>query len=384
MQRAVIVFAVITILGSWLFGVGAWLLQDTLGQLAGLVMLPMMAVPFIAAWIAHRMGGAPGNPFAGLKFGGGGPIMLAWLGGLVVAVFAALACIAIGVHGLDLSMDSYVAKVIEMAEAQGQEMPEQAIPMIKVINGYGTLIGGPLIGVWFLAALYCLGTFPFYGWFARRLLVYGPPTTIGVLIGLGVVSGISGGLMDNPQLGEVGMAGRMGIMAAVAVAFVPAMLWLLLRYKSAVVPAVAQAAYMAGLGAVFVLLSGDAPLLGMPMGLIPMGVALAAGIGLWLWQPLGGDELVVAAVAHDGTPLTPEEAKRWQEEEARYGAGQPADGTVPATQSDAPLLEEKPVPPPPGQDEAAEAHEVGPSPAETKLGDLPPDSKPMDDQNISG
>ena len=305
MKRGLIAYAVVVILGSWVFSLSAWALQDTLKQWAGLVMLPMAVLPFIAAFVGHRVNGHIGSPFKGLVFGGAGWIFLTWFGGLVIGYFAALACIAIGIHGLDFGMNDYIAFTVEQAAAQGNEMPAEAQGFLK-IGGYVTLFLMPLITVWFVAAFTCLTTFPMYGWFARRMLAYGRPAAILSLCGIGLLGSILVGLMDNPQMADTAIWQRMLAMALLGLAFVPAALWLMLKTRSAVVPAVAQASVMMALSGVVPVISNYNAFLGVPNGLLPSVIVLLAGIALWIWQDPGGKELVVADVAFDGTPLTPE------------------------------------------------------------------------------
>jgi hypothetical protein len=305
MKRGLIVFAVIMVVGTWACSLAAWALQDTLKQMVVLVMLPASALPFLAAFIGQRVNNHVGNPFRGLTFGATGWIFLVWLVGLLLGYFAAVACIAFGLHGLDLSMADYIARTVAAAEQAGSSIPAEGQGKLK-IAGYITVSVLPLLGVWFSAAAYCLTTFPMYGWFARRLLAYGRPAAIFTLLAINAVAVVFAGLMDNPQLAGTAIWERTLIMLALAVCFIPGMLWLLLRTRSAVIPALAQASVKMALAGATPIIAGDAPLLGLPSGLLPSAIILAAGIALWLWQDPGGKELVVADVAHDGTLLTPE------------------------------------------------------------------------------
>jgi hypothetical protein len=305
MRQGLIVFTIIVVVGTWAFSLGAWALQDTLKQFAGLVMLPALALPFLAAFVGQRINNHAGNPFRGLTFGATGWIFLVWIAGLLLGVFAAVACIAIGLHGFDPTMQSYVTHMVETAESAGTPLPPEARGSL-MIGAYSVLIGGPVLGVWFMGAMYCLVTFPLYGWFARRLLAFGRPLTFFVLIVLGLVSTGFAGLLKNPELGELAAWERTLLMLAQSTCYVPLMLWLLLRTRSAVIPALTQASVSMALAGSMPLVAGTAPLLGLPSGLLPSAIILLAGIGLWLWQDPGGKDLVVAGIAYDGTPLTPE------------------------------------------------------------------------------
>ncbi len=68
----------------------------------------------------------------------------------------------------------------------------------------------------------------------------------------------------------------------------------------------AQASVYSGMSSAYMILSGENPLWGFPMGIVSQLVILAAGIALWVWQNPGGQDLAVAGVAYDGTLLTPE------------------------------------------------------------------------------
>jgi hypothetical protein len=316
-----VIYIVITVIGSWAFGAAAYFLQDSMGKLAGLVMLPMLVVPLIAALIAHRSSGAVGNPFRGLVWGGGGWIFGVWLLGLVAGLLVVVVSIGLNLQGLDLEMRDYVQFVLEQQEAAGQTVPESAQGFLK-IGGWSTLGGMPLIGVWFMAAMFCLGTFPWLGWLGRRLLARGSAAMgawwLAVLLFL---TGVAGGTLENPMWGETSMLMRMVLTGLFNAALVPAIWWLFLKTKSAVVPAIAEAGYVAMLqGLVPILTASDYPMLTPPQGLlVPLG-ALFIGIALWIWQDPGGRDLAVAGVAHDGTPLTPDMLAHLEAEERTHDA----------------------------------------------------------------
>jgi hypothetical protein len=50
---------------------------------------------------------------------------------------------------------------------------------------------------------------------------------------------------------------------------------------------------------------------------------LLLGIALWVWKDPGGQDLAVAAVAQDGTPLTPEMLRQAQEYAAQPASTAP-------------------------------------------------------------
>jgi hypothetical protein len=96
------------------------------------------------------------------------------------------------------------------------------------------------------------------------------------------------------------------------------MLWVFLRTRSAVLTAIAQYSYYNGLSAMVPFLSDSQNLLMPPMGLIVGVGALLFGIGLWVWKDPGGEDLAIARVAFDGTPLTPEQHEALLEEERQH------------------------------------------------------------------
>jgi len=326
-----VIYIVITVIGSWAFGAAAYFLQDSMGKLAGLVMLPMLVVPLIAALIAHRASGAVGNPFRGLVWGGGSWIFGVWLLGLVAGLLVVVVSIGLNLQGLDLDMQDYVRYVAEQQEQAGQAIPESAQGFLK-ISGWSTLGGMPLIGVWFMAAMFCLGTFPWLGWLGRRLLARGSAVSaVWWLAVLLFIAGVAGGTLENPMWGDTSMILRMVLTGLFNAALAPAIWWLFLKTKSAVVPAVAEAGYVAMLQGLFPIMTiGDSQWLTPPQGLlVPLG-GLFIGIALWIWKDPGGRDLAVAGVAHDGTPLTPQmlahlEAEERTYEEQRTSPAAPAD-----------------------------------------------------------
>lgn len=318
MQRGMVIFIAITVICSWALGLAAFFLQDSLKQLAGIVMLPMLAIPVIAAFIAHRASGAVGNPFRGLVWGGGGWIFGVWLLGLLAALVTAAVSVGLNLQVIDFEMRDYIQFVVEQQEAAGRAVPAGSQPALK-IGGWATLGGVPLIGIWFMAAMFCLGTFPWLGWLGRRLQVHGKAAAGWALAALFFITGMVGGLLENPIWADTGVVLRMLAMGLFSAAMTPAMWWLFLRTRSAVVPAVAQAGYMSMLqGLIPIMTASGQPLLTPPQGVIVSLVALFAGVALWIWKDPGGKDLAVAAVAHDGTPLTPEMLEHLEAEERAY------------------------------------------------------------------
>lgn len=308
MKRGMVLFAVVVVAVAWLLAAGLLLTKDALKQTAGLWLVPLMVVPLIMAYVGHRASGATGNPFKGLTWGNTSWYFLTWIMGLLVAALAVAAGVGLGFNQLDPSMGSYIDMMARQAaqNAGGASSQDMATGMRFI--GYGTAIAAPTILPWIGAIVGCLGTFPWYGWFFRRAMVGGRANAILIVMGISLVTSIVGGFADNPMLADAPLWVRLVINAAAGIAFVPAVAWIFLRTRSAVIPALAISSYQNGLAAATPFLSVEQPLFASPSGLMVSGVALAAGIALWVWKDPGGQDLAVAAVAHDGTPLTPEEA----------------------------------------------------------------------------
>ncbi|MBN2083324.1 hypothetical protein JW859_14095 [bacterium] len=346
MKKGIWVYIIIVVVASILLAAAAAAVQATNKQMAGLVFLPLIAVPLIAAYIGHRVSGAIGNPFRGLVFGGGGAIVGIWLLSMLIGALVVALSIGLRLQTIDLTMHDYIQSQADAVKATGQPVAANMMKSFRFI-GMFTAILMPTIIVWIIAAFTCLQTFPWYGWLTRRLLVHGYPATFGILAVLFMISGAIGGVIENPQLGDAGMPLRMAILAVSTVAYLPGLLWLFFKTRSAVIPALAQAGFVSAQTAALPYLTNGEPLLSPPAGALPIAVALLLGIGLWIWQDPKGQQLAVAAVAHDGQPLTPEMLQRLEEEEHRWetqhGESTPA-AAEPAV-AEAPELPEEPEPP---------------------------------------
>jgi hypothetical protein len=325
MARGMVLFAIVVVAATWLLGAAMLATKDSLDKLAGLVLVPALFIPLIMAYVAHRFSGATGNPFKGLTWGHTSWYFLSWIIGLVVAALALIVAVGLGLNRFDPSMSSYIELMASQAPQGGGASPQGAETGIRIV-GYFTAFGAPTIFPW-------IGTFPWYGWFFRRAMVGGRANAIMIVMGLSLITGIVGGLADNPMWNDLPMWMRLTMTAVSSLAFVPAVSWIFLRTRSAVIPALAMATFQDGLLAASPFLSIETPMFAAPNGLIGSLVALAAGIGLWVWKDPGGKELAVAAVAHDGTPLTPEQVRRLDEQVGGVGS--------------APVVREGLAPPPP-------------------------------------
>jgi hypothetical protein len=317
MARALWVFVIVNVLAAALAGVALAMLQDKLGQFAGLIMLPIVIVPIVMAYVGHTVSGAPGNPFRGLVWGQTWWYFATWILGLLVAGLALLITFGLGAAGIDMTFSDYLRAVTEQAaKNSGQELPAAAMQTMS-ITAWATLISAPTIGAWIGGAVACLGSFAWLGWFTRRMLVYGRGTAVWTLIALYAATSTIGAISQNPMdqgWDALPLIARMSLMALAGMSAVPALLWLFFRTRSAVLPALAQASYQATFAGAMVLMSDRVSWLAPPNGLLAALGALLVGIALWVWKDPGGMDLAVAAVAIDGTPLTPEQVKALQAE----------------------------------------------------------------------
>jgi len=319
MLRGMILFAVVSVVLIWLGGIAAYAAKDALGSYAGLLMIPFGVVPLIMAYVAHRFTGAVGNPFRGLVWGNTSWYFAAWLLGLLCGAIVVAIALGLKFAGWDTAMRDYIALIIAQSEQAGRSIPESAQGTLG-ISGWFTAFFSPTIGPWLLGAVGCLSTFPMLGWFYRRLLAFGRGPALWIILALFALAGASAGLIKNPQFGDTPVALRVVLMGFGDLAAVPAVLWIFLRTRSAVIPALAQASYSAAFQAVVPFLTDSNPVLAPPAGAVVGLGALLVGLALWLWKDPGGKELAVAAVAYDGTPLTPEDVAELKKSEGSSAA----------------------------------------------------------------
>lgn len=300
---AIFLTGVVVLVGV-VMAVGAPLMANPKTQtVGGLVLGISILIPFTMAFLAQRASGSPGSPFKGLVWGPTPYYFLCWLGGIAVGLVAAALTLGLGLGRFDPEMTDYIEMAKGQAEEKGTEVPKEAESGIKIV-GMVTAVAGPTIGPWFLAAFICLGTFPWLGFLYRRLMVYGKVKAMLMLALVWLVIGAAGGLIKNPMAEELSMPVRMLLNGAMTAAVAPVVVWLFLRTGSAVIPALAQASYQGLLSACTAVFSDVNMLLGVPMGVVAILSVLMTGIALWIWKDPGGEQLEVAAVASDGTPLT--------------------------------------------------------------------------------
>jgi hypothetical protein len=317
MKRGLLIFAIVNVVLTALSGGVYIAVRDSLGVYAGLVMLPLAIVPFIMAYVAHSASGATGNPFRGLIWGQTWWYFAAWLLGILGSLLVTVIMLGLGAGKLDLGMTEFIQTVADVAAKRtGAPLPDQAMQFMSV-QGWIQLITGPTIGAWMLGALGCLASFPWLGWFGRRMLVFGRAKALWALVAFYAITSCIAGLVANPMdvsWNTLPELLRMGLAALVGLSSVPAAFWLFLRTRSAALPALASASYQAAFAVAAVLTAERAPVLAPPNGLLVSLGALLIGMALWLWKDPGGMDLAVAAVAFDGTPLTPQQAQQLQAE----------------------------------------------------------------------
>jgi hypothetical protein len=320
MPRGVITYIIVVLVTSWGCGAAVYAMQQGLPKqmagLAALAFLPAAVVPLITVWWLHTRQ-SPSNPYRGLVWGPTGAYWLLCFIGLAAAAAVLGAQWALGLFQLDPEMGGYIALNHEMAlEQSGKDPGTAADGMFKII-GMCTAAGSLLLGPWLGAAFGSLGTFPQYGWLGRRLLVRGRATAVSVLMLVGAAGGAAAGLMQNPQFKDTPQWALLLLYALVGAAPVPAALWALLRYRSAVLPAMLTSAYASGMTAAMPYMSDYSMWLSGPSAGLAGNVGLIVlGIALWVWQDPGGADMAVSAVANDGTPLTPEQFAAAQDYEA--------------------------------------------------------------------
>jgi hypothetical protein len=314
-KRAMNIFIAATVLSSVACGLGAIALPEKMKQMAGLVMLPALVVPFIMAYVCHRMTGAQGSPFRGMQWGGSG-IATAYFVGLLAGLLTIVASVGLGAMGLDFSMDSY----IKMAETSGgQDIPSQGEGIVRGM-GWATLFIGPTLGAAFGAFLGCLITLPLYGWLGRRLLVKGRGALIGTFVLITLATGWIQSVMPNPLDTDTPLVVKILLGSVAGVGGALASIWFFLRYRSAFVPALFGATFSGMLSVAVVLGSDVNPLIAPPGGLSAVVATWLVTLALWVFKdPGSGKEMAVAAVGADGEPMTPEQLEAVQAEQARYG-----------------------------------------------------------------
>lgn len=318
MRRGLILFFVVNITVALLLGAFAYAARDTLGPKAGLLMLPLLVVPLIMAYVAHMASGAVGNPFRALIWGHTWWYFACWLLAVLAGLIVAVVMLGLGAAKLDLAMSEFIQKSADVAAKQaGKPLPPEAIKFMP-IGGWIQVFGVPTIGAWLAGAAACLGSFPWLGWFGRRMLAYGRGTAFWVLAAAYGITACIAGVVTNPMdegWNALPVALRLVLVGLVGLSSVPAMFWLFLRTRSAALPALASASYQASFAAVMVLTAERVPWLAPPDGLLASIGALLIGIALWVWKDPGGKDLAIAAVAFDGTPLTPAQLMQLQEQE---------------------------------------------------------------------
>jgi hypothetical protein len=319
MQKGIVIFVAGTLLGLALVSAAVLALPEDQKQMGGMLLLLAFPIPLVMTYVAHRATGATGNPFRGLSWGHTSWYFLTWLGAIALGLVAAGLVVGLGMATLDPNMTDYKTMFAEQAAQGGGG--GQDVSGIASIMGYVTLGAGPTIGALFLTLLVCLSTFPWLGWLYRRLLVRGVAAATITLALLWALGSAVGGVAENPQFGELPVGLRIALSAVAGAASVPALVWIFLRTRSAVLPALATATYSSALGAVFVVMSDVHPLLAGQLGLVPSALQLLAGIALWVWKDASAPDLAVAAVASDGTPLTPEQLAALQGAPATVTAG---------------------------------------------------------------
>jgi hypothetical protein len=332
MPRGVVTYIAVSLIASWGFGALAWYAQESFlkdkPQMAGFLFLPLIVVPIILVWVLHRQQASGGNPYAGAVWGPTGYYWLLYFGMLAYAAAILAVLVVLGAAGFDPKMSGYIQSMKDMMAAQGKPLPPQAAGSLG-IGGIVTAIVAPVFGPWLGTAVACLTGFPLLGWLTRRLLVKGRGFAFGVLAVFYTVATASAGVMANPQLHDLSLPLRIGLYGLSALCGLPITLWLFYRTRSVVLAMLAWQTYASGQAGLMPFVTDSPMWLSAPqIGLAFSAGLLLLGIALWVWKDPGGQDLAVAAVAQDGTPLTPEMLRQAQE----YAA-QPA----PATSAQPPL-----------------------------------------------
>lgn len=303
-QRAMTLYLVVVFVAIAVFSAAAYAIGDKAGQMGGLVLAPLAAVPMLACWLANKQIPERRPLFGGLVWGGSW-IFGAWLIGLLAGLASVVLAIGLGAMAFDPSMATMLEIAKNQALENGGEFPESAVGITRMVLAI-TSFTGPTIGVVFAAALGCLGTFPWLGWFGRRVLALGRGKALGSLLLLWAVAGIAGAFAPMPKGIDIGMSLplRMAVNALMGACMALPMLWLFLRTRSAVVPAIFQAS-LQGAASLAMYYGADVNfMLAPPSGLLLAAVTLCAGIALWVWKDPGGETLAI----RPGAPVAPADA----------------------------------------------------------------------------
>lgn len=293
MQRELTTFVASVLLASGLAVAAALALPEQPPYLRSLPLIFLAPLPLILVYVLHRRTGEPGSPFRGLTWGPTPWFFLVWLGGIALATLALVITVGLNIGQFDPGMQDYIALNRAAAEEQtGESMGSAADGTFRVV-GMVTAIAAPTIGAWISAVIMCLSTFPWLGWYYRRIMPAGRMSAIGMLMLLWLAFGAASGMAENPYLSAAPIWVRVLLTAVGSAAAVPALVWLFLRTRSAVIPALALASYQAALAGGSVFLSGADPTLAPPTGIIGAVLMLLAGIGLWVWREPGGADLAV-------------------------------------------------------------------------------------------
>jgi hypothetical protein len=203
-------------------------------------------------------------------------------------------------------MSYYIQQVREMSAEMGNEIPDSALGFLSM-QGWFTFGGALLFGPWIGALFGSLSSFPLLGFALRRLLVLGRVPAIIILMGYSGLAASVAGFIDNPNLGDAELPLRLLLFTAYGLAGIPAMVWVFLKTRSAVLPALLTASYSSALTAATPFMSDYSPWLSSASGgLVPAGGSLLLGLALWVWQDPGSAEAVTAAAfSNDGNTLSP-------------------------------------------------------------------------------
>ncbi len=274
--------------------------NPTAGQLSG---LGLAVLVFVLAFVAHRTSDAIGNPFNGLVLGSFKHIFLVWLGGLLLGFLSVGIAIGLGFVSIDPDMNYFLQMSAEQASKGGRAVSAADLAPMKVFFQIMALAGA-LVGPFLTAAFISLAFYPVYGWLGRRLLVRGLPYTFMVLGAYGTIGTMIAAFAPNPMIEEPNLALALPITALYGLGLTAVCLWLFLVSNSAVVPALAFAAFNGAFGACQLYYADPAAHMVPPMGAADLVVLLLVAVGLWLIKVPETKHMEVAAVGFDGSSLT--------------------------------------------------------------------------------